>query len=96
MNLKVNDMETGKIIYVDGNNEYLKGLIKILREFVVEEVCNASFSEIRLNNKINSLRQLYDKERRMLSENPTVPKFGSNFSGYEILFTKCNDTKFEA
>ena len=32
----------------------------------------------------------------MLSENPTVPKFGSNFSGYEILFTKCNDTKFEA
>lgn len=70
MNLKVNDMETGKIIYVDGNNEYLKGLIKILRKFVVEEVCNASFSEIRLNNKIDSLRQLYGKVRRMLSENP--------------------------
>lgn len=29
-------MGTEKIIYVDGNNEYLKGLIKILREFVVE------------------------------------------------------------
>ena len=68
----------------------------MLRGCVGEVLCNASMPERRLNNKINSLRKLYDKELRMLSENPTVPKFGSNLGGYEILFTKCNDTKFEA
>lgn len=83
-----NNKNSKKIIYVDCDNEYLKGLMTILKEFVVEEICNTSFSEMRLNDRIKQLRLLYGDERCRLSENPSVPKFGSNFSGYKVLCLK--------
>lgn len=45
------------------DNPYLYAVVKAMQEFLLEEMQGNSFSEVRLNSKIEAARQLFTQEK---------------------------------
>lgn len=52
-----------KDILIDSNNLYVQGLIKVINDFMLEESSGCTNSELRLKNKIESLKSVFSEER---------------------------------
>lgn len=74
-----------KEIVIDPSNPYVKTLIKVFNEFMLEEIAGCVFTENRLKTKITQAAALFENERQQLIEQNrgSLPMFsGVNFSDY--------------
>lgn len=56
-----------KNIVIDTNNLYVQGLIKVFSEFMLEETQRGSmFAEVRLKDKIETLKSVFNEERQRM------------------------------
>lgn len=56
-----------KNIVIDANNLYVQGLIKVFNEFMLEETQRGSiFAEVRLKDKIEALKSVFNEERQRM------------------------------
>ena len=54
-------------IVIDTNNLYVQGLIKAFNEFMLEETQRGSmFAEVRLKDKIEALKSVFNEERQQM------------------------------
>lgn len=54
-------------VVIDTNNLYVQGLIKAFNEFMLEETQRGSmFAEVRLKDKIEALKSVFNEERQQM------------------------------
>lgn len=78
-----------KEITIDANNPYVRTLIKLFNEFMLEEVAGCVFTENRLKTKITQAALLFEEERNQLiaQNRGNLPMFSAvKFSQFNLVF----------
>ncbi|PXV61182.1 hypothetical protein CLV62_12515 [Dysgonomonas alginatilytica] len=78
-----------KEIVIDTNNLYVRTLMKLFNEFMLEEVAGCVFTENRLKNKITQAALIFEDERKQLiaQNRGNLPMFNAvEFSKFNVVF----------
>ncbi|GAE15790.1 hypothetical protein JCM6292_2121 [Bacteroides pyogenes JCM 6292] len=76
-----------KEIVLDANNPYVRGLMKAINEFILEETGGCIFTERRLMKNIDELKREFGNERDRMVISGSVPMFSTpRPDDFEIIF----------